>query len=487
MRLFFRKYTSVLCATLIFCLSFLLRYAGIDHHSLTLDEPFSVFHAQRPTGEIIRFLLSGNNAPLYELFLHYWINLGGIEESWVRLPSVIFNCITSVIIFFSVKAVSRNITLSLIAGVVFSLSSFQILFAHEARSYALFWMLLSVSLYLFILLLNRPGRKYFSLLVLFCALSVATHFIAILPVFFFFIFLLWRFRKDAQLRKILFFSGAVLIILTFPLFMAAFESLSGSAVAGTWVEKPNIDSLYDNIRKFTNAPVIAVLSLLFIVSSFFLKRNSSSERNYLLGFFLSCYLFLFFISFFIPLFIDRYVGFLSVPFLMLSIISAFDLFSGERYRHVLPLSIAVAFLMSCVFRHDPERDYRLTADVIRKLKNDNTSLIISPEWNVYALAYYLEKDAFRNYASFDAIIKSRNILSVSTVNVSDIKSQRVIYFAGAAEKSHHDKNLAVLFSRFTLLKEIPLNKKEKIFFLAAQKEMSFPVPLTVFSMVGLPR
>ena len=147
----------VLAILLLF--TFFIRIKSMTAVSIAGDEPFSIFHAQLSIHGIITELAKGNNPPLYELFLHFWTGLFGINPFAVRIPSVIFSVLTALVIFrigirfFSLK-------MAAVSTILFALSNYHTMLAHEARVYSLFGLLAALSMFVFLLLvINFYDRK----------------------------------------------------------------------------------------------------------------------------------------------------------------------------------------------------------------------------------------------------------------------------------------------------------------------------------------
>lgn len=330
-------------------INLVLKIRYVSYPSLANDEPFSVYHAQYSISTILSELSQGNNPPLYEIFLHIWISFFGISELSVRFPSVIFSSLT---IYFIYQICRKyfNLKVAFLAVTLFTLSNYQMYFAHEARVYALFVLLSTVSMYQFLKLLSSNYAKLDVVLyIVIGVLLLYSHFFSWFIFFVQFIGLVISFKKEEIMR----FGKYLGIILIFYLpyvgiFIARFIDSSG----GTWIKAvENLRPLHVYFGKLVNDTHIAyivVLTLAWVIIqkyiTHFFKRNLIR-----LGFiFLSIVILIISLSIRIPLFPSYLIPleneFLS-PLLMVSFLLFFfvlfvhfQMKSGQNYETKVILS-----------------------------------------------------------------------------------------------------------------------------------------------------
>lgn len=112
------------------------------------DEAFSVLLSQHSPIEIIRLTAGDFNPPLYYLLLHFWMLLFGNSEIAVRSLSFLFHVMLVYVIFrFLTKIFPATRLLPVYGAFLIGFNPMLLYFAFEARMYALFALLATLSMY----------------------------------------------------------------------------------------------------------------------------------------------------------------------------------------------------------------------------------------------------------------------------------------------------------------------------------------------------
>lgn len=178
------KYTRYYLPLFFILLGFVIKGLFLGSNSLGGDEPFSVYHSQQSLDHLFGIFQNENNPPLHFLILHYWIRFFGISEFSVRLPSLIFSVFT-VLFIYRIGLRFFNLRVAVIASLLFTFSTYQVLYAHEARAYALMGFLTAVSMFYYLEIIHSKSKSRWKLFwfLLANALLIYTHFFGFFILF----------------------------------------------------------------------------------------------------------------------------------------------------------------------------------------------------------------------------------------------------------------------------------------------------------------
>lgn len=458
----------ILISIILVILNLIVKGIFISNNSIGGDEPFSIYHAQMDITSIIKLLSTGNNPPLYEIFLHFWIHVFGISELAVRFPSLIFSTIT-VFFIFRLGVKHLNIKVAIYSSILFIFSNYQISFSHEARVYSLLGMLTIISMYYFLELLaskqkyaNEPNNKLRNIQIRYYVSYIASSILLIYSHYFGFFVLIVQlmfFCSNKQLLltywKQLLLTFAILAILYAPYILIVFNRFLDSSANGTWVKAPNgIESIYNMLRIFSNKPLSAVAVILICLVAIlksFVERNSYKIKftNKLIVFwFVFTFFFMYGISYLIPMFLDRYLMPASIAFCILIGIALDNLVKRKRFEYIAPAILCILFIATSNPKITNKRNVKETVKKIQEIKDNNTLVIICPRDFILNYSYYQNIKAFKNYnvsniyKNIDDSLKRSNIFCINSINDIDFKSfKHIIYLDAAANFSFPNNNV----------------------------------------------
>jgi uncharacterized membrane protein len=429
----------------------------LSSNSLGGDEPFSVFHAQFDVPSIIHELYKGNNPPLYEILLHFWIKIFGISELSVRMPSYLFSALTVVFIYKIGKDYFSYIV-GLTAGLLFTFSNYHLAFSHEARVYPLFALLTAVSMFSFLRTIShsRP-LMYFILLVVSNTLMVYSHY------FGFFVLAIQTILvvavKDIRFKLLRNYLMCLVVIIIFyiPNIQVIWVRFFDSATNGTWVQPPRgLDSLYQMLWNFTNKPFNSVLAICILVlsaSKALYKKEFRAKNIYhtVVSFwFLFPFLSMFLVSFWIPMFLDRYLVYVSLGLYLLLAITAGYLFQNSKIQLFLPFLIVIAFAITFNPDVDNRRHLREAVAKTQALRDTGTVILLSPVWYSHGFAYYFNKDIFMDIEGNnpnDSLIQNLRREKVQLVHGMpdvDYRGASSIVFLRSAHTAYRERHETIL-------------------------------------------
>ncbi|HEX2901263.1 MAG TPA: glycosyltransferase family 39 protein, partial [Bacteroidia bacterium] len=165
-------------ALAFFLLNVALKMPFLGGSSLFLDEAVAIYDTQGSVAKTIDFSANDPTPPLYYLTLGLWCKVFGISEMSARFPSMLFSAATAALLFL-LGLRHFNVRAGVFAASLFTVSGIAMVFAHEARAYALASMLMVISYMLFldIARAERPRWQTFLGIALVNALLLYTHYL----------------------------------------------------------------------------------------------------------------------------------------------------------------------------------------------------------------------------------------------------------------------------------------------------------------------
>ena len=408
-------------AILFFFLSMGIHLIGIDTLSLTSDECFSIYHAQMSPRLIYFHLSNGNNPPLHEWILHYWMLWFGDSAFAVRFLSLIFSSLTTALIFVlgtqiteglsTQKSTPANSSIGMIASILFLSSNYSTFLAHEARTYNLTLFLGVLSTITFISALKSGKIKHFLVYGLIGGLLCLSHFFGIwILIAHGSFWLLWNKESRPALKSIIW--AALGFGIAFGWYIPNLRyRFVDSAFQGTWVNPAPWNAPYLTLWKYLNTPLatISAISLLIYLPFYLFKNKANPSIRYQILVF-----WIFALPFFgqwllsldhpfsIPMFTERYAG-ITLPFLCLSLsvsILALPLSLGKHISAIKTIGIIALMMLGRSFTPPNQasaKEALQTAKVSLAANWGKTPIILEPYHSAFQVLYYADHNRFKQY------------------------------------------------------------------------------------------
>jgi len=418
----------------LFILNFILKFIYLDESSISNDEPFSIYHAQMDIPSIINQLCLGNNPPFFEIILHYWIKLFGISALSVRFLPMIFSVLTSLVIY---KIGIRHFTKSvaLFAALLFTFSTTQYVFVHQARVYTLFVLLSCLSIYSFLNIYKTNKKVLAAFYLSLCnIILIYSHYFGIwIPVVEACAILILPSLRKTILKPVI-YSFTATIICYIPIITIFLRQFSTSASKGTWVQPIDVGASFVQYYHFFNGQIVAILSLVsivtYIILTIYRKQPANVYSQVIALWFVLPFLTMFLLSLKysphpIPMFIERYILFTS-PALFILTVKAIDYCINSLIIKYISMSLIVIFVVKKSNIHLAEIwPTKEEAEFIHQIKTPETIVYYAPVWYTLNFAYHYDKKIFANYNTVDIYkniienLKKQQIYSVYNYNTLD--------------------------------------------------------------------
>lgn len=279
-----KAHPSLFLVLFLAAFGFALRTHRLDAQSLWLDEGLSVIFARPDLATMLpQLIVRDIHPPLYEVLLHFWMQLAGDSEFSVRFLSVIFGVMLVPAVFRLGVELFRGdeddgreaLVAGLLAGALVAVSPFLVYYSQEARNYIVvtFWSVTAT--YALWRALKAGKRRMWLGYSLAAALTVYSHYYGVFVLAFHFVYLVltWRQQRGRWRAWFLSMVGAALLFLPWLMgFWGQFQNL--------WLHPDywpgTIDFLTMTVRTFGSfiagssgalgslGPVLALFGLLLV-------------------------------------------------------------------------------------------------------------------------------------------------------------------------------------------------------------------------------
>lgn len=380
-----------------------LAYAAFSH-DFWLDEAFNYFIAQNNIGGILYALSYDNWPPLYTLLMGFWQKIAS-SAFLIRLPSVIFGTLTLPTIW----AIGKILFNRKVANISLLLASFSpplVYFSSENRPFALFGLLATLTILIYLKLSKKPSL---SNLFFFTATGIAslyTHYFGTLAILALivggFFSKRWRVKFSYLLASILmmavFFSPWLIYIFfrdkPVCLCLEPFLGL-GATLAFMFLGGGGFITLKRFFEPTTPLFLRLFLTVFLAFSTFIFLWSIKFTKEPKIKFLTICFflpvLFVFLASFFKPLFSVRSFIFLVPTFLILIAYSLDKIAKQIRFKWLFIIYIVssafVVFLTTQRLFFNQEPLWQ-TSTLLASFPHQNTQIVHANLYTYLPSLYY---------------------------------------------------------------------------------------------------
>ncbi|HEX8732454.1 MAG TPA: glycosyltransferase family 39 protein [Ktedonobacterales bacterium] len=215
-----------------------LRFIGITHQSLWLDEAYSAYLAAHRFPQILAFTASSDaHPPLYYLVLHVWMLVG---RSALALRALSAGAsLGAVVMTYALGRRLASARVALLAATLIALSAFQVWYAQEARMYALTTLAVLIAMWAFVRACETQRTLFWSLFT--CGMLAAIY----LDYTAFFVYtalLVWFLRTGwnrVEIRQPFALSGAAILLGYLPWLPSLWRQMFIFGSLTSWVGSAN--------------------------------------------------------------------------------------------------------------------------------------------------------------------------------------------------------------------------------------------------------
>lgn len=412
---------SFFIAAFLFFLNLYIKSFEISAVGFDLDEAWHSFFSQKSFSEIIRIAGEDPNGPLYNLLLHFWMQIVGVSEVSIRWLSVLLSAVTAPLIYIFGKKYFNTLA-GIFAALLFSFSNIHFFFSHNARVYALICMLAVLSFYLFIKLIRTKRTSVLAWFIIVNTLIIYTHLttVFIFAVQFIAALFFLRESKRGALKTV---AGlAISAALFIPWVLTSAYYTKHAPVS--WMEPPHWWDLRDTVMYLCGSPTLLIIFLTLAVLPvllFIFKKNLRTDWHIyivaLLWFGLPLVLNYITSLYLVSILVPKYVLYSSLGLFLLAGYSLSVLPVHKFFRVIFLAILLYVSYGEIGFRKYAVEQWREVTQHIKKQKTDRTMIIVSPDYQFVSFSFYYNNDFFRNTDSTKQLLERDRIFLGNTPDI----------------------------------------------------------------------
>lgn len=393
----------------IVLLGLALRFYALGAESLWVDEGTSVSVARLTLPQIFADRIY-KNPPFYFVLLHFWTQLFGDSEVALRLLSALFGSLALGVMFLvGRKLLGREG--GQLGTFLLAIALLHVAFSQEARAYSLMVLLVLVSMWLFLRLLEKPEQLTAAGYVLTNVLLLYTHFYGVFFVAvqnLFWLYLFWRQRQNVAPRsgQWVVIQGAILLLFA-PWLRNMLLEVRSMQTTGVWIPEPTAVTLWVTFLDFASGSALLLLLFAGLGGWWLLYGRSpaSPAQNewqtdtavaVLLLLWLSVPVFVPFVvsHLLAPLLISRYTIAASLGLYLLAAVALLRLrWSSLRYGLLLFIALASLLGLSRYYGQVDKQQWREVATLLEQDGLAGDALLFNPGGlKESAFSYYFERN-----------------------------------------------------------------------------------------------
>ena len=424
---------------------------------IDLDEPFSIYHAQKSLPHLFSIFKTENNPPLHFILLHFWEQLFGISALSVRSLSLLFSLLT-IPILWKIASEFINFKAAILLCLLFIFSDYHHYHGLEARTYSLLVFEYSLLLYFLlkiVLTSSKPRAIHYITVGFLNALLFYTHYIfPFILVSEIALILVFYNRIDWRKTGL---TAVVFIVLCLPWIPVLLTRVNSVNTSGTWVSTAQFSELYGFINKFFNDRWVFLTLIIILISLFLFSKQKIvflfNEKKQLI----TTLALLFFIPFLgafilsrfggISLFLDRYLFFLTIPLFTLCAIVFSQKGNVFKYSAII---FTLIFILRFDFKIDNHRDGNKLAEYVKSTGIE--TIVIAPEYYDLTFIYHYNQELFEDEYLRLNELKNGIYPLINEHTLEQLKSKKELVLIDADYSFSHptDTSLEWIKRNFTL-------------------------------------